>query len=52
MVLFSRAANASAAMQRPITCNGGYSMNGWYDIQDISGINRTEDDAGVKDSAK
>lgn len=27
-------------------------MTGWYDISDISSIDRTEDEAGVLDSAK
>lgn len=39
-------------LQRPITCNMGMKMPGWYDIYSFEGLNSKEDDAGVKESAR
>ena len=35
---------------RPITCNMGMKMPGWYDILDIGSIDKGEDEAGLEAS--
>jgi phospholipase/carboxylesterase len=38
------------ARPRPVTINNGFVMRAWYDITSL-GANRTEDDAGIRESA-
>ena len=40
------------SVQRPITCNMGMKMPGWYDIINMEGINSQEDEEGVLASAQ
>lgn len=40
------------APRRPITCNGGMYMTGWYDIPELADIDSREDAAGVLDSCR
>ena len=43
---------SQCCVQRPITCNMGTAMPGWYDIINMEGINSQEDEGGVLASAK
>jgi len=35
------------APKQPVTCNGGYAMNSWYDILELRGPNKKYDEASV-----
>jgi len=40
------------ARPRPVTINNGYVMRAWYDIKQLGGGSRIEDDAGIRESAQ
>lgn len=40
------------ARPRPVTINNGYAMRAWYDIKQLGGGSRVEDDAGIRESAQ
>lgn len=45
-------ATTCTCAQRPITCNGGMQMPGWYDIMALGDIGQRQDEPGIEDAAR